>query len=141
MSSASVSLYIYGDDLDPVQIAKQIGASFDLSRKKGEKRELSSGRVVTQKTGVLSRYFETNSNEIARGVSELIREFDNIDRLDYLENVEEVKLDIFCAVNSSEIDGGDFKFVLTREVLDRISTLGASLSVTLAVVSEAQSGE
>jgi hypothetical protein len=136
MSSASVALYIHGDDLNPSEITDRLGVTPDVARRKGDRRQLVSGSIATQKTGVWSRQLDTDAAGISAAALQLVAEFEASEqRLDLLPGVEAVTIDIYCALGVDEINSNNLSFVLPQTVVERISKLGADINVTLSVAS------
>lgn len=127
-----VSLYLYGDYLDPKQVNSMLCIEPSKARVKGEKWYTCTNKEVVTKIG----FWELTSKSKAASLS------DQIDwirqRLDTaicspsnIPGVEKVEISIFLALGSNNEGALDFNSEFTLENLVWLSSIGATVSFSI----------
>src|SRR5437879_3554478 len=104
----AVSLYLWGDKLDPQRITEILGVASSDSRAKGETRTLPTNTVVTAKIGFWR--FSTDdaglkSSELAEHIELLRSQFGaSWTKVASLPDVQEACVKVFIATSASEGD-------------------------------------
>ena len=137
--SILVSLYFYGDLLDPDVITDCLGVTPTKSFKLGDEHVTVLGGRVVRKTGLWALQSETNSVQLSDHIEQLANNLIKIANrkrvLAELPNVDETYLDIFVC-GGTDKDGGDAKFEISPRHLKIISELGARVKFTACSVEQ-----
>jgi hypothetical protein len=67
-----VSMYVYGDDLDPDAVTDILGLVPRFACRKGHAHTTSTGKTVTRKTGVWSYELQTESTDVEKAILQLV---------------------------------------------------------------------
>jgi hypothetical protein len=133
-SERQVSVYLKGDDLDPQVITSQLGIEPTQCHRKGYKWITSSGKEVTERTGlwVLSARASDDVSSALHEISSKMR-MDKIKPLQTL-GIEDAFIDVFMASDAEDDGGGTIEFYLDAKSIAAISELELPVQFTIAVV-------
>jgi Domain of unknown function (DUF4279) len=131
-----VSIYIWGDDLDPADVSARLGITPSLARRKGDKRTTVKHREITAQTGIWC--LDTlQSKDLSAQIRELEQKLgENVRQVNAVAGVEGAYVDIYVAVTADNGGGGEYKFRLSQKDLDTLSKIGIPVEFTLDVVRE-----
>ncbi|MFA5122999.1 DUF4279 domain-containing protein [Zavarzinia sp.] len=141
----SVSLYLRGDQLDPNLVSEALGRAPDRSQRKGERQAGVHGREYIRKIGVWAIKsdpdFESNkdfrSDSVSDHVDSLLSKINfSRENLSIINDLEEVYIDIFVAMDEEKDGGGTCDFELSASQVEGLSKLGAPIRFTIAVIAD-----
>jgi hypothetical protein len=132
--SIGVTLYLYGDDLDPELVSKKLGIIPSGTRYKGEKIFIKPNHEYIQKTGVWKLTADSDSNILSDHIDKLTSKvgkpsiaFRNI------EGVEVAHVNVFIATYAEEYGGGECNFELSKENVVSLAQLDLPVQFTIAL--------
>jgi hypothetical protein len=131
-----VGIYLNGKSLDPVKLTDLLGVSPSTSKRKGDKRVISTGREVVAKMGqwALMTELDADSFDLPTVLSELgknIRSFD--DGLGSLPGVDNGYVDVFAATIANAEAGATCEFELSQQSVNLLRSLGLPVRFTISV--------
>lgn len=132
-----VTIYLYGDDLDPAYVSEQLGVVATRSHSKG-KRVTSTNREFFSRTGMWSLEASATSNILADHVDELM---DKIklrgEAIQKIKDVEQTKLDVYIdKYRKEDALMKTYELELSERDILSLSTLGLPVCFTLAVIDD-----
>jgi Domain of unknown function (DUF4279) len=127
--SILVSVYLHGDRLDPDIISRELGMEPSEAWTKGQIARRTTGSS-TRKTGMWSREFSSDSQDVEVHISGLMDEFGDATELPNLPGVESAYLDVLILIPKLEPDTGETTLQLSAVCLSKIKTLGVDLQIT-----------
>lgn len=135
-NSFQISLYVKGDELSPDELTKAIGAAPTRSHFKGHAWSTSSGRQVTEKTGVWVLEMRGDDSE---SFPELVSRFGErlagvCAGLETLPGVEVAYLDVLVLKKSDLDGGGTCEFDLDKKSVSILREFGLHVQFTVAIV-------
>lgn len=129
-----VSIYLYGDNLDPSHVSKILGVDATSSAYKSERRfDPKTGKTyAAQKFGMWELGFGLDSSILSDHIYELasILSLDHVPLLS-IDGVEKGEVDIYVSTLIDEGGGGNIQFELNSENISAIEHF--SLPVTFTV--------
>jgi len=119
-----VSIYLFGDELNPDIVTGLLGIEPNESHKKGKRWTTSTNSEVIERTGVWVISAKTSSNDL-RCVLEDITSKINMDAplLTELVGVDEAYLDVFIAIDADGDGNGTCAFELSQRNIAELSRL------------------
>jgi hypothetical protein len=132
-----VTIYVWGDALDPAVVSSHLGMKPSFSRRKGEKRTTRTHREITAKTSVWTLTTEAKATDLSTHIQELSSKVDaRLSRINEIAGVEGAYVDIFVAVSSDADGGGKYDFRLSPEDVSALQKIGLPIEFTLDVAKE-----
>jgi hypothetical protein len=132
--SIGVTLYLYGNDLDPAFVSKKVGINPTGTRYKGEKILIKPNHEYIQKVGVWKLTANSDSSILSEHIDQLISQIGTSGiAIDDIEGVEEAHVDVFIATYAEEYGGGSCEFELNKENVASIAKLGLPIRFTIAL--------
>lgn len=124
----SVGLYMYGQDLDPVDATKVMGCQPTRSRRAGDEKTSSSGRRVVFKDGLWARVLHAES---AAEIGELLQDISfNAANHSSVPHAEQPGFDLYVG-RAADADGNArVRFDIPAETLRALADAGLPLKVT-----------
>lgn len=132
-----VALYLRGDAIDPVLITNSLGVDPSKAHTKGAKRRIASGAELISKTGLWELTSEEQSTSVSKHLSwiqERIRYSDK--SLLSLPGVTDAELNVFIALGIQKDGAETYETALSVAQLSWLSTIGASLSISVIYVED-----
>jgi hypothetical protein len=130
----AVSLYFWGDKLDPKHLTELLGVEPSISRAKGETETTSTNKVVTAKIGVWGFSTDTELKDVSLANHiELLRSRlgESWTKVHALPDVEDACVDVFVAIEALK-DGTEAGFELSPQNLAGLQQLGLPIRFTVA---------
>lgn len=132
-----VTIYIWGDTLDPVAISSHLGLEPSFSRRKGEKRTTKTRREITAKTSLWTLTAETEAEALSDHIQELASKVaSRIAKITGIAGVEGAYVDIFVSVRADKAGGGKYEFRLSEQDIQVLHKIGLPIEFTLDVVKD-----
>jgi hypothetical protein len=131
-----VSIYLYGDALDPLEISSRLGLVPSKSRRKGE--QLSPKRPALAKTGIWCVRSKADADviDLPAAIQALLGKLGpEPPMLTALPGVEHGHLDVFVIRNTDHTGGGTSEFELSAQNIEALKALGLDVRITTDVVS------
>ena len=132
IESLMVSLYVYGDGLQPEVISSSLGVVPTRSHRKGELKKSKGDKLVAMKTGMWELRSRRNSLILSEHIADI---FSNIEKqaihLPSLDGVDEVHLDVYA---SGMLPGDGYRHLdleLAPEDMLLLGNIGASVRLSL----------
>jgi hypothetical protein len=132
-----VTIYVWGDALDPANVSSYIGTEPSLSRRKGEKRTTRTHREIAAKTSVWTLTAETEAEDLSAHIQELASKVDTrCSQVNGVAGVEGAYVDIFVAVSADSDGGGKYDFHLSQQDICALQRIGLPVEFMLDVVKD-----
>lgn len=129
-----VSLYLLGDELDPVLISEELGVTPSETRRKGEKRASSTGREYTNRTGLWSLVIDRDQAEVAGVTAILLAELEPCKKnLSTLPGVNDAYFDVFVAGLADDGGEGTCEFAIKSDQLALLALFGLPIRFTVSL--------
>jgi hypothetical protein len=129
-----VTIYVWGNSLDPATVASYLGVEATFSRKQGEKRTSRSLREITAKTGVWAFTATTEAEDLSIHIQELASKIGvRASKVSSLPGVEGAYVDVFVAVSADDDGGGKYGFRLSLRDLSALQEMNLPIEFTLDV--------
>lgn len=136
LSLCRLSVYLSGDEINPMRISKLIGFDATEEHCKGDVWITSSSKKVVEKTGFWSFTHSVSTNDVEGELSKFLSMFSEGVSFGNLPGVTDAFLDVFVANNADEYGGGEGGITLDPQCLIRLAALELPFQVTIAVVKE-----
>jgi hypothetical protein len=131
-----VGIYLNGNSLDPAKLTDLLGVSPSSSKRKGDKRTLSTNREVVAKMGQWALIAELDSDtfDLPNIVSELAKNIETAGGgLGSLPGVDNGYVDVFAATIADAEAGATCEFELSEQNIDLLQSLGLPIRFTVSV--------
>jgi Domain of unknown function (DUF4279) len=127
----TISLYLYGDKLDPSIVSQMVGAPCSECQTKGATKTLRSGKTVVAKTGVWVLKSESKSTNLDQHITELLTPFKHVSTsvVSLIPGIEFALLDVHISAPKLDRAWPDRELRLSNESLARLAVLGFELQL------------
>jgi Domain of unknown function (DUF4279) len=133
----SSGFYLYGDDLNPLEITDLLGIEPTGAHLKGEVVVgKTTGRAYSpRKTGLWSHVISLDGEAVEEVVAGALGYFDRVDRdLSSLPNVTRANFDVFATALCGPEDDHQLEFEFTPLQLGRLAYLGVVATISLGTI-------
>lgn len=129
-----VSLYLLGDDLDPIRISNELGVTPTEARRKGEKRKSSTGSEYVNKTGLWCLVIDRDHAEVVDVTASLLAALEPSKKsLSALPGVQDAYFDVFVAGLADGDGEGVCEFAIESDQLASLARFGLPIRFTVSI--------
>jgi Domain of unknown function (DUF4279) len=129
-----VTIYVWGDALDPADVSSCLGIEPSLSRRRGDKRTTRTHREITAKTSVWTLSTEGQGGDLSTRIQELAVKLEARSSQIYkIAGVEGAYVDIYIALSVARDGQGQCCFRLSHDDIAALQTMGLPIEFTLDV--------